>query len=360
MAVSLAALRRYVVAHQGYATRFRRAGEDEIDGEIRRLQAVQLDSIATVARAHRLTLSSRMGAYDEAVVSKLLASGRVFEYWAHEACLVSIDDYVLFKRRMAELRDVHWWGHERTDPETEKLVVDRIREEGPLPSRAFEGRNDPGSMWGWKPAKRALEHLFAAGELTVSGRQGFQRLYDLPERVIPRAYLDAPTPSEDEFRRGYALRAVQGRGALTEAGIAEHCRFKGGVGGVRPHVDRLVVGADARGQRQAVRAADRGDRVELHRLEAPDLRHDVVLARAAEPRRVALVRDDVAAQGRDAHGHATSRAPSQPARLSTGPAMSTGSPSQWTALILRTPSFRSSSGSIRPTSWSPWRIGRTK
>jgi uncharacterized protein YcaQ len=240
VAVSLAALRRYVVAHQGYATRFRRAGEDEIDGEIRRLQAVQLDSIATVARAHRLTLSSRMGAYDEAVVSKLLASGRVFEYWAHEACLVSIDDYVLFKRRMAELRDVHWWGHERTDPETEKLVVDRIREEGPLPSRAFEGRNDPGSMWGWKPAKRALEHLFAAGELTVSGRQGFQRLYDLPERVIPRAYLDAPTPSEDEFRRGYALRAVQGRGALPEAGIAEHCRFKGGVGGVRPHVDRLV------------------------------------------------------------------------------------------------------------------------
>jgi uncharacterized protein len=94
-------------------------------------------------------------------------------------------------------------------------------------------------MWGWKPAKRALENLFSAGEVAIAGRQGFQRLYDLPERVIPQALLDAPIPSEDEFRRGFALRAVQGRGALTEAGIAEHCRFDGGVKGVRPHVDAL-------------------------------------------------------------------------------------------------------------------------
>ena len=95
-------------------------------------------------------------------------------------------------------------------------------------------------MWGWKPAKRALEHLFAAGELAIAGRQGFQRVYDLPERVIPRSQLDAPTPSETEFRRGYALRAVEGRGALTESGIAEHCRFDGGAREIRPHVDALV------------------------------------------------------------------------------------------------------------------------
>ena len=95
-------------------------------------------------------------------------------------------------------------------------------------------------MWSWKPAKRALEHLFAAGELAIAGRNGFQRVYDLPERVIPREFLDAPTPSEDEFRRGYALRAVQGRGALTERGIAEHCRFRGGAAAMRPIVDGLV------------------------------------------------------------------------------------------------------------------------
>jgi uncharacterized protein YcaQ len=105
-------------------------------------------------------------------------------------------------------------------------------------------------MWNWKPEKRILEDLFAAGEVVVSGRDGFQRLYDLPERVIPREQLEAPMPSEAEFRRGYALRAVQGRGALTESGIAEHCRFQGGAGAMRPVVDSLV--ADGLVRRVAV------------------------------------------------------------------------------------------------------------
>jgi hypothetical protein len=95
-------------------------------------------------------------------------------------------------------------------------------------------------MWNWKPEKRILEDLFAAGEVVVAGRDGFQRLYDLPERVIPRAQLEAPAPSEEEFRRGYVLRALQGRGALTESGIAEHCRFQGGAKAMGPVVDGLV------------------------------------------------------------------------------------------------------------------------
>src|SRR5262249_4708335 len=199
-------------------------------------------AIATVDRAHRLTLSSRIGAYDEPDVSRLLRRGEIFEYWAHEACLLPIDDYSLFKRRMLALRDHHWWGRERTAAgrRVERRVLARIAEEGGVPVRAFEGRSGP--MWGWKPEKRALEHLFAAGELAIAGRQGFQRVYDLPERVIPDAALGAPVPSEDEFRRGYALRAVQGRGALTEAGIAEHCRLRGGAKEIRPHVDALVAG----------------------------------------------------------------------------------------------------------------------
>jgi uncharacterized protein YcaQ len=240
MRVNAAALRRYVVSHQGYAGRFRRTAAGAVAAEIRRLQAVQLDSIATVDRAHRLTLGARVGAYPEVAVSSLLRDGRIFEYWSHEACLLPIEDYALFKRRMAELSDRHWWGRERTAEgrAVEREVLARIRDEGALPARAFEGRSEP--MWGWKPAKRALEHLFAAGEVAVAGRQGFQRLYELPERVIPRAYLDAPTPSTAGFHRGLALRAVEGRGALTEAGIAEHCRFRGGAREVRPHVDALV------------------------------------------------------------------------------------------------------------------------
>src|SRR5581483_10354087 len=157
----------------------------------------------------------------------------------HEACLLPIEDYPLYKRRMLELRDRHWWGRERPAelPSVEREVLARLEAEGPLPARAYEGRSEP--MWGWKPAKRALEHLLAAGEVAIAGRQGFQRLYALPERVIPKQCLESPTPSSDEFHRGLALRAVRARGALTEAGIAEHCRFRGGARAVRPHVDEL-------------------------------------------------------------------------------------------------------------------------
>ena len=239
--VSIAQLRRYVVAHQGYATRFRRARADDVASTISRLGCVQLDSISTVGRAHRLTLGSRIGAYPEASVSRLLKNGRIFEYWAHEACLVPIEDYPLFKRRMEHLRERHWWGRKHDhDPEVKERVLDALRSNGALPTRYFEGGGGGGGMWNWKPEKRILEDLFAAGEVVVAGRDGFQRLYDLPERVIPRAHLEAAVPSEEEFRRNYALRAVEGRGALTESGIAEHCRFQGGAKAMRPVVDELV------------------------------------------------------------------------------------------------------------------------
>jgi uncharacterized protein YcaQ len=237
--VPLPQLRRYVVAHQGYATRFRRGRSADVAAAIRRLGCVQLDSISTVDRAHRLTLSSRVGAYAQGTVSRLLQRGRIFEYWAHEACLVPIEDYPLFKRRMEHLRERHWWGREhKHDPDVKKRVLEALREHGPLPTRFFEGGGG-GGMWNWKPEKRILEDLFAAGEVAVAGRDGFQRLYSLSDQVIPREYLDAPAASEQEFVRGCAQRAVEGRGALTEAGIAEHCRFRGGAKAMRPVVDAL-------------------------------------------------------------------------------------------------------------------------
>src|SRR3954453_14114891 len=238
--VSLAALRRFVVAWQGYAVRPRKGTRAEVAATVSRLGAVQLHSISTVERAHRITIAARIGAYPRGAESELLRQGRIFEYWAHEACLLPIEDYPLFKRRMVPLRDPHCWGRPRDMQDVERLVVERIADEGALPSRAFEGTKSSNDMWAWKPAKRALEHLFAAGELAIAGRQGFQRLYDLPERVIPDRHLGAPVPSEDEFRRAYALRAVEGRGALTGAGIAEHCRFAGGAKGIRPYVEALV------------------------------------------------------------------------------------------------------------------------
>ena len=155
-AVSVAQLRRYLVAHQGYATRFRRARAADVAAAIHKLGCVQLDSISTVDRAHRLTLASRLGRFRPAVVSGLLRAGRLFEYWAHEACLVPIEDYPLFKRRMEHLRERHWWGRRHDhDPEVRELVLDALREHGALPTRFFEGGGG-GGMWNWKPEKRIL------------------------------------------------------------------------------------------------------------------------------------------------------------------------------------------------------------
>ena len=127
----------------------------------------------------------------------------------------------------------------RTHPHLAREILDEIRSRGALASRQFEGSTE-GGMWNWKPAKAMLDRLWNRGELVVRGRQGFQRLYDLPERVLPRAALDAPVPSRDERLRTLALRAVQARGALTEAGIVEHWRLKGGVRSIRDAVDTLV------------------------------------------------------------------------------------------------------------------------
>jgi hypothetical protein len=202
---------------------------------------VQLDSISTVERAHRITLGARLGDHPRDAVSELLAQGRLFEFWAHEMCLIAIEDYPLHRALMEEMRDGHrWFGDvEKRHPGLAAEVVEVIRERGPLGARHFEGTG-PGGMWNWKPAKVVLEYLHSSGALAIAGRQGFQRLYDLSERVIPAPYRDLPLPTEAEYRRGFALRAIEGRGALTAAGVREHCRFPGGVAQLRPHLDALV------------------------------------------------------------------------------------------------------------------------
>jgi len=239
--VSLAAIRRLSVSTQDYAGRFRRAQSGEVEEAIQRLGAVQLDSITAVDRAHRLTLSSRIGAYRETELQALLVSGRVFEYWAHEACLLPIE---LWPHCHTNMKGAgHWSFHERALQEHADLVepvLARIRAEGPLTSRDFDGAGDGTEMWNWKPAKAVLEALWDRGVLAVAGRQSFQRRYDLAERVIPPAMLDAPIPSEDETLRTLTLMAVRARGALTEPAIREHWRLKGGRARLHHHVLALV------------------------------------------------------------------------------------------------------------------------
>ena len=242
-AVSLAEIRRRVVEAQGYASRPRSGTTAEVLRAVQRLGCVQLDSISTVERSHRLALGARVGGYPESAVSRLLKDGRIFEYWAHEACLVPVEDYPMHRWRMARYAESHPWRGNvfAKEPELTAQVLREIAERGPLGSRHFEGTGS-GGMWSWKPAKIVLEALHSAGRLAIAGRDGFQRLYDLPERVLPASVLDhgARVPSDDDYARWATLRGVEARGALTEAAVAEMWRLRGGVARVRPHADALA------------------------------------------------------------------------------------------------------------------------
>jgi hypothetical protein len=238
--LSLAEVRRRAVAAQGYAARARRARPAEVEQTVERLGAVQLDSISAVERSHRITLASRIGAYPRGTVSRLLSSGRLFEYWAHEACLIHSSDWPVYRRFMVDSPDHPWWGSIiSSDAPLADHVMGSIRERGPLGSRDFEGEGS-GGMWNLKPAKRMLEALWSSGELVIAKRQGFQRLYDLPERVLPEDVLGAPLPTRDEALRALIVRAVRARGVLTVPGVVEHNRLRGGVAAIRPHVDAVV------------------------------------------------------------------------------------------------------------------------
>jgi len=237
--ISLPALRRLALAAQGYTPRSRRGTRREVEEAIRRASCIQLDSITAVERSHRIALGSRVGTYPRETVSRLLGQGRIFEYWAHEACLISVEEWPLFRPVM---RNDHPWRGDviGKHPELAAEVRAAVRERGPIASREFDGSGS-GGMWNWKPAKVMLEALWNSGEVVIAGRvSGFQRLYDLAERVIPREVLDAPEPDEATRLRELTVRAVRSRGALTESGVVEHWRLKGGVARIRAAVDALV------------------------------------------------------------------------------------------------------------------------
>jgi uncharacterized protein len=237
--VRAAAVRRLAIDAQGYATRSRSGTRAEVEATVRRLTCVQLDSISVVERSHRIVLSSRVGAYPRGAVPALLRAGRLFEYWAHEACLLPIEWWPLCRPAMQN-GGRGWYGNVLAEhPDVVEHVLEEIRARGPLGSRHFEGSTG-GGMWNWKPAKRVLEALWNHGDLVIADRQSFQRLYDLTERVVPKNVLETTPPTEPERLRTMALAAVRARGALTESGVVEHWRLRGGVKGIRPVTDALV------------------------------------------------------------------------------------------------------------------------
>ena len=262
--ISIPALRRLAVTAQGYPSRFRRGGVDDVKAAIRLAMCIQLDTVTAVERSHRIAISSRVGLYPRDTVSSLLGEGRIIEGWVHALCVLPAEDWPLYAWSREGMQDgVPWHGDvKKRYPGLADRILGEIRERGALGSKDFAGQADPAphragtsseAMWSWKPAKQMLDALFASGELVIAGRVNFHRLYDLPERVLPRTVLDAPVPSREEAIKELIVKAVQARGALGEIAIAEHIRPIWHLGGAKaavPYVDALV--AEGRLERLAV------------------------------------------------------------------------------------------------------------
>jgi uncharacterized protein len=227
--LDLPAARTLLLAAQGLDRRPRRkASKRDVLATIRRMGALQIDTISVVNRSPYFVLWSRLGAYEPKWLDQLLAEGALFEYWAHEACFLPIEDYPLFRNRML---DPSWrgWRYSHAVMEKHAATVDRIvagiREHGPVRSAELgEGRSGSGGWWGWKPEKRILESLFTAGELMIARREGFQRVYDLRERVLP-SWSDAQLPSTDAAHRALALKAVRALGVAKAKWVADYFRM---------------------------------------------------------------------------------------------------------------------------------------
>jgi uncharacterized protein YcaQ len=165
---------------------------------------VQMDSINVVARAHDIILWSRLEDYRPALLRRLLEQERaLFEHWTHDASAIPTAWYAHWKARFerdrARMQAQAWW-QKLLGEDQERVcahVLERIAREGPLGSADFEHPEKRGPWWDWKPQKAALDFLWRCGELAIAGRKGFQKRYDLPERVLPEHHaLPRPEPAE--------------------------------------------------------------------------------------------------------------------------------------------------------------------
>jgi uncharacterized protein YcaQ len=231
--------RRIALAAQGFGV----ARSDEpskgpsvarILAEVRRLGVLQIDSVNVLARAHYLPLFARLGAYDRARLDELAWGPKpaLFEYWSHQASLAPVELYPLFRWRMrrAERGEGTWGRIARFAKEKRRYLREVLREieaAGPLAaSQLSTAKKKATGWWEWSDAKHAVETLFWQGRLAVASRRGsFERLYDLPERVIPAAVLDAPLVNDADAHRQLLEIAARALGIGTEDDLADYWRL---------------------------------------------------------------------------------------------------------------------------------------
>jgi uncharacterized protein YcaQ len=199
---------------------------------------VQIDSVMTVARAHRLTLASRVGRIPAGTLNGLRREGRIAEVWAHEACFIPADELPWFRAAMLAATEHRWWGPVLQEhPHLTREVMARAQE-GPITAADFGGAGTPG-WWEWSAAKQVIESLFAIGQLAVRERRGFTRVYDLPERLYAPAQLE-PITDDQAILRHLILRSVRARGLITQSRLTDYYRLRGRAKDVALAVGDLV------------------------------------------------------------------------------------------------------------------------
>jgi uncharacterized protein YcaQ len=232
--LTLAQARRIALGAQGFAEPrpTGRVDARHLRRALDRVGVLQIDSVNVLVRSYELPLFARLGPYPRPLLTDLIERRReLFEYWAHEASFVPVELHPLLRWRM-DAAGTESWGHmqwiQRDLPDYVAAVLEEVRHRGPIAaSELSDGGEKSGPWWGWSKGKAALERLFWAGQITSSGRgPNFERRYDLPERVLPAAVLDAPTPPIEEAHRQLLLRAAKHHGVGTARDLADYFRIK--------------------------------------------------------------------------------------------------------------------------------------
>jgi uncharacterized protein YcaQ len=197
---------------------------------LRRLGAVQLDTISVLARSHELVAYARLGPVGREAVERAYWSpppgpAAAFEYWSHAACVLPVSEWpwFAFRRRWFRARGLRW--HEVPHDALDGFLA-RLRDEGPLTTKDLGGAKASSEWWDWSSAKVAMEWLLDIGEAVCVERRGWRRVYDLPERVIP-AELLAQDPSDEECLQRLVAQAGRALGVATRADLADYHRLKG-------------------------------------------------------------------------------------------------------------------------------------
>jgi uncharacterized protein len=176
---------------------------------VRRLGVLQIDSVNVLVRSHYLPLFSRCGTYSRELLERAAYAPKertLLEYWCHEASLLPLERWPLFRWRMERARRGEGtWGRLKrfatSHQDAVNAVLAQIRERGALGAGDIEGgKKGPGGWWGWSETKEILEWLFWTGEVTTATRRNFERLYDLTERVVPADVLAREVSKEDAQR----------------------------------------------------------------------------------------------------------------------------------------------------------------